>query len=101
MGPAGAAASHRQEVRPAPEVDQTAADRWDPLADPHRRAVAAGGWTQMASVRVAKSAVIDALSFSPVVQPGVTGAALLASYALAGPCLASRDLAGFIREGMQ
>ena len=69
------------------------------VAGPHRRAVAAGGWTQMASVRVAKSAVIDALSFSPVVQPGVTGAALLASYALAGPDLASRDLAGFIREG--
>jgi sugar (pentulose or hexulose) kinase len=66
------------------------------VAGPHRRAVAAGGWTQMASVRVAKSAVIDALSFSPVVQPGVTGAALLASYALAGG-----DLAGFIREGTQ
>jgi sugar (pentulose or hexulose) kinase len=71
------------------------------VAGPHRRAVAAGGWTQMASVRVAKSAVIDALSFSPVVQPGVTGAALLASYALASPDLASRDLAGFIREGTQ
>jgi sugar (pentulose or hexulose) kinase len=62
---------------------------------PHRRAVAAGGWTQMASVRAAKAAVIDALSFSPVVQPGVTGAALLAAFALAGG-----DLAGFIREGM-
>ena len=71
------------------------------VASPHRRAVAAGGWTQMASVRGAKSAVIDALSFSPVVQPGVTGAALIASYALAGPGPASRDLAGFIREGTQ
>jgi hypothetical protein len=50
----------------------------------------------MASVRVAKSAVIDALSFSPVVQPGVTGAALLAAYALTGG-----DLAGYIREGTQ
>jgi hypothetical protein len=85
------------------------------VAGPHRRAVAAGGWTQMASVRVAKAAAIDALSFSPVVQPGVTGAAILAAYALAGPDLAgpdlagpdlaspdlaSRDLAGFIREGM-
>jgi sugar (pentulose or hexulose) kinase len=80
------------------------------VAGPHRRAVAAGGWTQMASVRVAKAAVIDALSFSPVVQPGVTGAAMLAAYALAGPDLASRDLASrdlasrdlacFIREGM-
>src|SRR6185437_1498706 len=45
------------------------------VVGPHRHAVAAGGWTQMASVRAAKSAVIDALSFSPVVQPGVTGAA--------------------------
>ena len=75
------------------------------VAGPHRRAVAAGGWTQMASVRAAKAAVIDALSFSPVVQPGVTGAAMLAAYALASPDLgsrdlASRDLAGFIREGM-
>ena len=55
------------------------------VAGPHRRAVAAGGWTQMASVRVAKAAAIDALSFSPVVQPGVTGAAMLAAYALASP----------------
>ena len=38
----------------------------------------------MASVRAAKAAVLDALSFSPVVQPGVTGAALLACYALEG-----------------
>ena len=65
------------------------------VVGPHRHAVAAGGWTQMASVRAAKAAVIDALSFSPVVQPGVTGAAMLAAFALAGG-----DLAGFIREGM-
>src|SRR6185437_15287324 len=64
------------------------------VAGPHRRAVAAGGWTQMASVRGAKAAVIDALSFSPVVQPGVTGAAMLAAFALDGG-----NLAGFIREG--
>jgi sugar (pentulose or hexulose) kinase len=50
----------------------------------HQRAVAAGGWTQMASVRAAKTAVLDALSFSAVAQPGVTGAALLACYALEG-----------------
>jgi sugar (pentulose or hexulose) kinase len=54
------------------------------VVGPHQRAVAAGGWTQMASVRAAKAAVLDALSFSPVVQPGVTGAALLASYTLEG-----------------
>jgi sugar (pentulose or hexulose) kinase len=54
------------------------------VVGPHQRAVAAGGWTQMASVRAAKAAVLDALSFSPVIQPGVTGAALLACYALEG-----------------
>jgi sugar (pentulose or hexulose) kinase len=65
------------------------------VVGPHRRAVAAGGWTQMASVRVAKAAVIDALGFSPVVQPGVTGAALLAAFALDGEGL---PLADFIRQ---
>ena len=64
------------------------------IVGPHRRAVAAGGWTRMASVRAAKAAVIDALSFSPVPQPGVTGAALLAAFALAGEDLAVAD---FIR----
>jgi sugar (pentulose or hexulose) kinase len=54
------------------------------IVGPHRRAVAAGGWTQMASVRAAKAAVLAGLSFSPVIQPGVTGAALLASCALEG-----------------
>jgi sugar (pentulose or hexulose) kinase len=67
----------------------------DKVVGPHRRAVAAGGWTQMASVRAAKAAVIDALSFSPVVQPGVTGAALLAAFALDGEGL---PLADFIRQ---
>ncbi len=50
----------------------------------------------MASVRVAKAAAIDAMSFSPVVQPGVTGAALLAAFALDGEGL---SLADFI-QGM-
>jgi sugar (pentulose or hexulose) kinase len=54
------------------------------VVGPHRRAVAAGGWTRMASVRAAKAAVLGDLSFSPVVQPGVTGAALLATCALEG-----------------
>ena len=52
------------------------------VVGPHRRAVAAGGWTRMASVRAAKAAVIDGVSFSPAVQPGVSGAALLAEFAL-------------------
>ena len=61
------------------------------IVGPHRRAVAAGGWTRMASVRAAKSAVVDSISFSPVVQPGVTGAALLAEFALAGDGLPLTD----------
>jgi sugar (pentulose or hexulose) kinase len=59
-------------------------DDIEKVVGPHRRAVAAGGWTQMASVRAAKAAALAGLSFSPVIQPGVTGAALLASYALEG-----------------
>lgn len=54
------------------------------VVGPHRRAVAAGGWTRMASVRAAKTAVLGALSFSTEIQPGVTGAALLATHALEG-----------------
>jgi sugar (pentulose or hexulose) kinase len=54
------------------------------VVGPHRRAVAAGGWTRMASVRAAKAAALAGLSFSPAVQPGVTGAALLAIHALEG-----------------
>ena len=66
----------------------------EPVVGPHRRAVAAGGWTQMASVRAAKAAAIEAMSFSRVVQPGVTGAALVAAFALDGQGL---TLAEFIR----
>jgi hypothetical protein len=68
------------------------------VVGPHRRAVAAGGWTQMASVRAAKAAAIDEISFSPVVQPGVTGAALLAAFALDGEGL---PLADFIRHSIK
>ena len=50
---------------------------------------------EMASVRAAKAAAIDAMSFSPVVQPGVTGAALLAAFALDG---GGESLAAFIRH---
>ena len=70
-------------------------DDIEKVVGPHRRAVAAGGWTRMASVRAAKAAAIDALSFSPVVQPGVTGAALLAAFAIDGEGL---PLADFIRR---
>jgi sugar (pentulose or hexulose) kinase len=69
-------------------------DDIEQVVGPHRRAVAAGGWTRMASVRAAKANAIKAVSFSPVVQPGVTGAALLAAFAVAGDGL---PLADFIR----
>ena len=65
------------------------------IVGPHRRAVAAGGWTQMASVRAAKAAAIEAITFPAVVQPGVTGAALVAAYALAGQ---GQPLAEFVRQ---
>jgi sugar (pentulose or hexulose) kinase len=70
-------------------------DDIEKIVGPHRRAIAAGGWTQMASVRAAKAAAIDAMSFSAVVQPGVTGAALLASFALDGEGM---PLADFILD---
>lgn len=52
------------------------------VVGPHSRAVASGGWTRMASVRTAKSAVIDHLTFSESTEPGVAGAALLAQRAI-------------------
>jgi sugar (pentulose or hexulose) kinase len=69
-------------------------DQIEQLVGPHRRAVAAGGWTRMDSVRAAKTAAIGSVSFSPVVQPGVTGAALLAAFAIASDGV---PLADFIR----
>jgi sugar (pentulose or hexulose) kinase len=53
-------------------------DLIDSVAGPHARAVASGGWSRMASVRAAKSAVIDRLTFSELPEPVVAGAALLA-----------------------
>jgi sugar (pentulose or hexulose) kinase len=63
------------------------------VVGPHRRAVASGGWTRMSSVRAAKTSAIERLSFSPVTQPGVTGAALLAMYAVSD---GSAPLADFV-----
>jgi sugar (pentulose or hexulose) kinase len=61
------------------------------VVGPHRRGVASGGWTRMSSVRAAKASAIDHLSFSPVTQPGVTGAALLAMYAVSDGSTALAD----------
>jgi sugar (pentulose or hexulose) kinase len=57
-------------------------DLMEAVVGPHSRAVASGGWTRMASVRTAKSAVIDHLTFSESTEPGVAGAALLAQRAI-------------------
>lgn len=86
----------RDDVRPAVlwaaatryTAGETAAllSKIESVVGPHRRAVASGGWTRMASVRVAKSAVIRDLEFSPVVEPGVVGAALLSARAADTDC---------------
>ena len=61
----------------------TARETWvllnliESIVGPHTRAVASGGWTRMASVRTAKSAVIDHLTFSELPEPVVAGAVLL------------------------
>jgi len=81
-------------VRYTAEQARRMLDDIEQVVGPHRRAVAAGGWTRMESVRVAKRAAIGSVSFSPVVQPGVTGAALLAAFAVAGDGM---PLADFIR----
>jgi sugar (pentulose or hexulose) kinase len=51
---------------------------------PHRRAVASGGWTRMASVRRAKAAAIERLEFADLPEPGVVGAAIVALQAASG-----------------
>jgi sugar (pentulose or hexulose) kinase len=57
-------------------------DDIEPVVGPHRRAVAAGGWTRMRSVRIAKTGAIDRLGFSTEEEPGAAGAALLAEHSL-------------------
>ena len=62
------------------------------IVGPHRRAVACGGWTRMASVRAAKRSAIEHLQFSQLPEPGVIGAALLAGQAAGvGSVLALRQ----------
>jgi sugar (pentulose or hexulose) kinase len=57
-------------------------DDIEPVVGPHRQAIAAGGWTRMRSVRLAKAGAIDRLGFSTEEEPGAVGAALLAEYSL-------------------
>jgi sugar (pentulose or hexulose) kinase len=73
------AAATRHTARLAREL----LDAIEPVVGPHRRAVAAGGWTRMRSVRLAKADAIARLGFSRAQEPGAAGAALLAEYSLA------------------
>jgi hypothetical protein len=66
----------------------------NPIVGPHRRAVAAGGWIRMASVRTAKTSALGIAEFCGLAEPGATGAALLAEYSLSGQGL---SLTQFVR----
>jgi sugar (pentulose or hexulose) kinase len=57
-------------------------DDIEPVVGTHRDAIAAGGWTRMRSVRIAKATAIERLGFSTEEEPGAVGAALLAEYSL-------------------
>ena len=70
-------------------------DDIEPVVGPHARAVAAGGWIRMRSVRIAKARVIDRLEFSTEQELGTVGAALLAEYSLTPD---DRALADFIAD---
>jgi sugar (pentulose or hexulose) kinase len=67
-------------------------DDIEAVVGPHRRAIAAGGWTRMRSVRIAKADAIDRLGFSDEDEPGAVGAALLAEYSLMPDTTALTDL---------
>ncbi len=54
------------------------------VVDEHAAAVAAGGWTRLRSVRETKAGVIPRLTFSALEEPGATGAARFAAWAVAG-----------------
>ena len=62
---------------------RTLLDTLHRVVPPHRRAVASGGWTRMASIRAAKAAAVERLEFSDQPEPGVAGAAILAERAAA------------------
>jgi sugar (pentulose or hexulose) kinase len=70
------------------------------IVGPHQRAVASGGWTRMASVRAAKRAVIEHLTFSDLPEPGVVGAALLAATA-AGVRAPARGIEAGVDAGVR
>jgi sugar (pentulose or hexulose) kinase len=86
---AGPAAIWTAATRHTARLTRRLLDDIEPVVGTHRAAVAAGGWIRMRSVRIAKSAAIDRLTFSGEQELGAVGAALLAEYSLlpAGPGL--------------
>lgn len=68
------------------------------IVGPHRRAVAAGGWTRMRSVRASKTRAIGHLEFSDIQQAGAAGAALVAEYSLSAD---TRSLTTFLHDASQ
>ena len=50
----------------------------------HKKALSAGGWTKLRSVRESKSAIIHDLEFSNIDEAGAFGAAYMASWAHSG-----------------
>jgi sugar (pentulose or hexulose) kinase len=79
---AGPAAIWAAATRHTARLTRRLLDDIEPVVGPHRTAIAAGGWTRMRSVRLAKAAVIDRLRFSAEPEPGAMGAALLAESSL-------------------
>jgi sugar (pentulose or hexulose) kinase len=79
---AGPAAIWAAATRHTARLTRRLLDDIEPVVGPHRTALAAGGWTRMRSVRIAKAAVIERLTFSDEREPGAVGAALLAESSL-------------------
>jgi sugar (pentulose or hexulose) kinase len=79
---AGRAAIWAAATRHTARLTRRQLDDLEPIVGPHRTALAAGGWTRMRSVRIAKADAIPRLRFSPEPEPGAVGAALLAESAL-------------------
>lgn len=84
-------------TRHTARLTRTLLDDIDGVVGPHHAAVAAGGWTRMHSVRAAKSAAIERLSFSTEEEPGAVGAALLAEHSLLRDSPALTDFLDHVR----
>jgi sugar (pentulose or hexulose) kinase len=71
----------RAALERAAEDARVLADAFTAVVGPASRVVAAGGWTRLSSFRAVKRRSFPDVTFSPVDQPGVLGAAALAALA--------------------